>query len=697
MDSVPFNHVLSGKGQAYPELRFLPQRMPSAQPARMNRVAAASASPPFRKKGYAMLSINDATELTKSCILLFHAVPEVEVSIAPSPKDDEAEILWGYRITADAWACNPLLARLSAFLKKNVGCDLRALNAGFHKSFAAVHKADAAHLFAQQILHYFSTYGLEAVGLPAQAVIPAERLSLEQKEPVRIAILRRMPREEMESRLFTLAMGRAPVHELARPHLVSMLRILGLAQSWDISACKNKEMKMLLWDLCGGCPQKGEEFLRFLIYKATGSYLLIKSQDAIRALAEGIGQVKEDYFSLHPSLVPECASIFYRYKPLFLALRKNPLYRAPVNRMRRLAYALKKPARPQLLDQITCGKATDLDAIRAELKKISTGKKVALLNAIRRRKAGAGHAAYAIRNGRLWVGEQPACAPVSAEIEDACMQALIADLRPRVEGKSVLLPENPDYAFPASAKQFTGPFPFNTVYRLPKAVICGVHWENVLVNGREQRTDLDLHLNSATVNYGWNTQWDEENDALRREAKVVFSGDMTDAPRKKGGASEVYYIGEGMRGEMLLLDLNNFTRNGPCPFRLLLEGAGEDAVTRKSLLSRSLELAIPMSIEGYALTLGMLDCGADGGKRFIFASGVMGRGIVSSFSETGSGYIEHARASAATCLRLRDVLALAGARINEKDADADWDFDFSLSAVSAADFLRLLEDAPQQA
>ncbi len=639
-----------------------------------------------------MLTVKDATELTKACILFFHAVPEVQAKIPFAEKDDEAEILCGYYITPEAWACNPVPGRLRTFLKKNVGYDLRSLNAGFHKSFAAVRDGDPGQLFARQILHYFSTYGLEGLGLPSRAVIPAESLSMPADKPVRIAILRKMPMEELKDRLRAAAFGRAPVHKDAMPHLAAMLRILGVAKEWDIGQCRNKEMKMLLWDVRGDCPTAGAEFLRFLICKATGSFLLIKSQEAIADLAQSIRDVKMDYFALHPELVPECARIFFRFKPLFLALRKNPLFRAPVNRMRKLADTLKRPAHPLPLDLITCGKEQDVGKIRAELKKISTGRKAALINAIRRRRHGADHAAYAIRNGKIWVGKQAVSAPVSPEIEAACMEALLDDLRPRVAGKSVFLPEDPEYAFPASAKQFTGCIPFNSTYRLPGSVICGVHWENIMTDGREDRTDLDLHLNSATVNCGWHVQWSEENDVLRTDAKIIFSGDMTDAPRKKGGASEVFFIGEGIRDEMLLVNLNNFTNNGACPFRLILEGADAEKISRKSLVGRGLDFAIPMTIEGPSLSLGMIDCAADGGKRFVFASGVMGRGIVSSFNGAGRGFVEHARASAATCLKLREVLALAGARINEKEEGADWDLDFDLSHASADTFIRLLED-----
>ena len=96
--------------------------------------------------------VKDALELTKACILFFRAVPEVQVAVAPGPKDDAGEVLCGYYVTPEAWAGNPVLGRLRSFLKKNVGTDLRSLNAGFHKAFAVVKDGDSDRLFARQIL-----------------------------------------------------------------------------------------------------------------------------------------------------------------------------------------------------------------------------------------------------------------------------------------------------------------------------------------------------------------------------------------------------------------------------------------------------------------------------------------------------------------------------------------------------------------
>ena len=74
---------------------------------------------------------------------------------------------------------------------------------------------------------------------------------------------------------------------------------------------------------------------------------------------------------------------------------------------------------------------------------------------------------------------------------------------------------------------------------LGKAVVLGVHWENV----QRHRTDLDLHFNSPKHEVGWNTQFE---DALREKADILFSGDMTSALKSKGGATEAFYLSENM-------------------------------------------------------------------------------------------------------------------------------------------------------
>ena len=61
---------------------------------------------------------------------------------------------------------------------------------------------------------------------------------------------------------------------------------------------------------------------------------------------------------------------------------------------------------------------------------------------------------------------------------------------------------------------------------LGKAVVLGVHWENV----QRHRTDLDLHFNSPKHEVGWNTQFE---DALREKADILFSGEARAAPRKR--------------------------------------------------------------------------------------------------------------------------------------------------------------------
>ena len=63
--------------------------------------------------------VKDALELTKACILFFRAVPEVQVAVAPGPKDDAGEVLCGYYVTPEAWTCNPVLSMISQVRAKS--------------------------------------------------------------------------------------------------------------------------------------------------------------------------------------------------------------------------------------------------------------------------------------------------------------------------------------------------------------------------------------------------------------------------------------------------------------------------------------------------------------------------------------------------------------------------------------------------
>ena len=83
------------------------------------------------------------------------------------------------------------------------------------------------------------------------------------------------------------------------------------------------------------------------------------------------------------------SEIFYRFKPLFLALRSNQGLRPIINKIRKLAVTHHKPMLEDYLNNITAiiktGKGIDPKKLREELKKVNTFRKIRLAYALKYR------------------------------------------------------------------------------------------------------------------------------------------------------------------------------------------------------------------------------------------------------------------------------------------------------------------------
>ena len=92
-----------------------------------------------------------------------------------------------------------------------------------------------------------------------------------------------------------------------------------------------------------------------------------------------------------------------------------------------------------------------------------------------------------------------------------------------------------------------GNIPFGSSTRFDKDnLIVGIHWFDT-----DDRIDLDLKIISNDYSIGWNTNYNKED-------KLIFSGDVTAAP-KPNGASEYIYIDKSVDDTIFSLKVNNFT------------------------------------------------------------------------------------------------------------------------------------------
>jgi hypothetical protein len=147
----------------------------------------------------------------------------------------------------------------------------------------------------------------------------------------------------------------------------------------------------------------------------------------------------------------------------------------------------------------------------------------------------------------------------------------------KVEGKTFYIPSKIYYALPTTEKQFIGNIPSKSFVDLDyrKDSLIGIHWRNK----EHKRIDLDFSgMNISGSKVGW--------DGAYRDDRLLFSGDMTGAPRPKG-ASEVFCVKqtreEDLEEEVYLFQVNFYNLSigdNAVPFDIMI---GEDSNTSGKL------------------------------------------------------------------------------------------------------------------
>ena len=472
-------------------------------------------------------------------------------------------------------------------------------NNTFHKSFQTVLDSPIQVLVAQQLIHYFTTYGLESMGLYNKDLvyIPAEKLEIPDFEgKVKLAVIHPLTKQEIGNKLVDLlASGIA----LSPQTLGDVKTLIEYIEKCDIEKIKNREIKNILYDMYDIVPSNNMEFFRYLIYKTTGETLLIKNKTMINKIKKCnktfaynlINQYVKTYGSYK-----ELAKIFLRYKDLFLAYKIHDRdieylsYRKEmnkiINKVRKLADKYHERLQDNILDKIStiqeyseylCYK----DEIIEKLNKITTFREVRILNGLRYRvklvndstSAKQSSMVYKIRNNKVYATKLKNL-PTEEQVEiykeliTLIENHLVIRLQDNFKDKVFYIPENVRYAMPTSEKQFIGNLPIGTKIILPrhKNMIIGVFWTNL----DNERVDLDLKAMNEQEEIGWNASY---YDARK---SVVFSGDVIDAPKPKG-ATETMLIGSNVDNSVYTLKLNNFTRNkATVPFEFFVAGTSDD-------------------------------------------------------------------------------------------------------------------------
>lgn len=577
-----------------------------------------------------------------------------------------------------------------------VGISGEKANSAFHKSWKTIQNTPQLILWAKAAVHYLTTYGFESLGLYQEDTIyiPKEELNIPGiTEDMPITVVHALTVTEIQQRIENLGSAGIALKEETLDSIMEIVR----ANQLDLimSKIKNQELRVRLFDYYITAPSDPVDYLRYLVYRLCGSTLLIKNKETIeKILRTPNPELLDELLELRPY---NLSSIFLRYKPIFLAMKKISKNKAVFNRLRKEAKRTHIPLPEDYLNNVTNRiKHNMLDPriLSQKLSKVNIFRKIRLLNAVKFRiRPSCDSIVYRIRNGKGWVSNfvpwtNPRISLNLLTTLKIVSDSIIKDVRKNVEKKTIYIPRNVHYALPATEKQFTGFVPTGSYIEVENNLVFGIHWFNT-----KDRVDLDLSIISESGKIGWDRRYKTST------GNILFSGDMTSAPRPNG-ASELFYIKQHTESEPMLVLVNHYNKgheyttdsDAPVPTKILVgqdtpENFQEDYIVdpNKILMSTNIDITRKQNILGVVKN-------TNGINRFYFGLVSVGDSISCSENTVLTQTRKFLSHDLTTRVSLRDILIEAGAKVVDTKPDEYQEYiDLSPNALSKDSIIALLQ------
>jgi hypothetical protein len=600
------------------------------------------------------------------------------------------------------------------------GITSEKVNASFHKSWKKVREADIEQLIVEQIAHYLTTYGkkdpvaylfqkehledwkvdnlsekiLSLKDFDSNKIydkdyiyIPKEALDIPEIEidGIKMVVIIGYTKQELKDKLLKLLNSGIALKEDTINDVIDVALFVDINEK-EIEDVKNKEVRVILYEYLHLIPENPIEFLRYIVYVSTDKTLLIKSKELISEIKENknikIIKLFRDYDKKYG--LKKLAEIFLRFKPIFLAFRTNRELKTIINKVRKLAIHYHKPMPEDYLNEITAKikkfEIIDKDELESELKRVNIFRKIRLLYALQYRAKDVDSILYRIRNGKAFSTDfYFANKDTAKRILDIILNSIVKDISKNVKGKKIYIPDYINYSLPATEKQFTGNFPSGTYISIPQDMIVGIHWENA----KHNVIDLDLSLISPTVGkIGWDGHYRTD------ERSILFSGDITNAPKPKG-ATELFYVKRQLKDEFILfLNYYNYNSEIKVPFKIIVaKEKVKDLKNNYVVNPNDIVSVVQSEINQRQKILGLLITTIKESK-FYFAETSIGMSITSSNSVPAENSRKYLMNFYQNSIELKDILLKAGTKlVDDKDKS---DIDLSPESLEKDSILNLL-------
>lgn len=567
-------------------------------------------------------------------------------------------------------------------------------NATFYKRWQDVIDKSREELLFDQLLHYMSTYGTDySMG---QGYVPNNqdnRTEIECLPYQEYKMILPITKTELAGKCMDLLKAgialKQTTMQVCADYIIQVLR----KEEIEIDKIKNREAQIYLCDKLGVAPNEKFSLFRYIIFKTTDSTLVIKNKSMFERIMRSDNPF--DLTTLSDEQIVALSSIFYRFKPLFLAFKKrikyNQLLKMPVveiatknakmvNRIRRMAVKNHIPMDSQLIQHILI--PADKNKIKELLPNISLFKVVALMQVCKERIVELDQAEidrlFVIRNQKLWLRHYDNLRGKDREYLNDLYDLLENYLIEKLRKKACVTLFAKDYslALPSSEKSFIGQMPYGTKYHLGEHNYIGIYWRN------EWGTkDFDLsvvNINGSKI--GWNADFYDENQ------DVIFSGDMTNADPE---ASEVLYFRKKATDAMIYV--NRYNGEQGSKYKMYF-GAEEIKDFSKNYMvdPSSIKLTVDMeSGDDSQQAVGLIFDGTVTLMQFM-----MGRGRVAS---NRTELIDCMRRKALSFVEVEPILRKAGFRepklITHEDGSKEWEkADLDLTNLSKDSLIKLLSE-----
>jgi hypothetical protein len=523
-------------------------------------------------------------------------------------------------------------------------------NNTFYKSWVDVTRLSRTELALDQLVHYASTYGTDFTGTP---YVP-------NSDPTQInftdcKLILPITPKEIEEKIQSMFYSGIALNDVTIAHCIALIEELNL--TFDVEKIKNKEVMMYICRKTNTLPSSPEEMVRYLVYLYTDKTLLIKSKEVIRQIKN-----KTIYITsvIEKFGMEKLSSVFYRFKPLFLAMKRSN--EVIINKLRRLATKNHKPKQFGYWSKIL----SDIELVpkmQEQFVNLNNYKLIALLQTTLVRMKRTGILPVTIRNGKLYVKDKDFNSKYYYKM---IYGMLYKELINRLSTKACKVKLHPtiNLALPTSEKSFIGNVPFGSTINLNKDSIVGINWK-VYDGGH----DLDLSIiNLQGEKIGWNS------DYYSHKNGVIYSGDMTYANPE---ATELLYCKEAMPDSIIMVNL--YSGNDDSKFTLFFAAIENYEVKHNSMVDpNDVIFSTQLSISGEQI------CGMFINGNFVFMNLNSGKKKVSYSNPHTKKLIEHMSSTTDCYLNLQSVLRDAGFTIVDENPDLD------LSTLDKSNLIKLL-------